>query len=422
MRAFGLLVLSALLPAFAHAANPPTLTVYTVSHDTLYPAATAESGLATTTTIDIAFSEQVKASIKIVSAGGATVRSLYSSSSVTNPTPKMWDGTNDASAQVDDGTYTVLISATSTATGLSMTDSSKTITVASSGASDSSTSSTTSSADASTYTPPPSTITVDAGADRNAVLEVPLHLFARVASKSGTIDSSARVSWSFGDGSSAEGGMVDKTYRYAGTYLVVVNAADGSAFARDELLVTARPARVRVSAVSGDGITIANDGSERLDLSRWLLSSGASSFRIPNDTVILPEANVLFPSAITNLPIALDAALFYPNNRIAASYVPSVSSVETAQLSAPRTSSDTVQTVEPATEHTNISGAAHAVTAVAAPRVAAELAALGAALPPVPATSTETNPVASASSIFHSPWTLGFLGVMAFAGGAFIFL
>ncbi len=118
-------------PAFAYAANPPALTTYTISHDTIYPTATVESGLATTTSIDIAFSGQVKTSIKIMSASGVMMKSLYSSQSVTNPASKIWDGMNSKGTRVDDGVYTILISATSTADrSLSVIDSSRTITVA----------------------------------------------------------------------------------------------------------------------------------------------------------------------------------------------------------------------------------------------------------------------------------------------------
>ena len=118
----------------------PTVTII-ISHDTIYPTATVESGVATTTVIDICFSEQVqaRASIKIMSPSGIMIRSLYSSSgTVTNPKPYVWDGTNDSGALVADGIYTVLISATSNEGNGPMTDSSKTITVASSDNSDSS--------------------------------------------------------------------------------------------------------------------------------------------------------------------------------------------------------------------------------------------------------------------------------------------
>jgi competence protein ComEA len=52
--------------------------------------------------------------------------------------------------------------------------------------------------------------------------------------------------------------------------------------------------------------------------------------------------------------------------------------------------------------------------AVAAPTAASEPAAVGATLPP---TGRESAP-----GIFSSPWTLGFVGVVVLAGGAFILL
>ena len=130
MRTVGLLALVIFFPRSCTRLRPRSRPM--ISHDTIYPAATAESGLATTTAIDIAFSERVKASIKIISVNGAMVKSLYSSPGVTNPEKKIWDGTNTAGARVDNGTYTILISATSTVTNFAMTDSSKTVIVASS--------------------------------------------------------------------------------------------------------------------------------------------------------------------------------------------------------------------------------------------------------------------------------------------------
>ena len=284
-------------------------------------------------------------------------------------------------------------------------------------------SATTSSGAMSTYTPPPAALTVDAGGNQNAVVEVPLHLSARVKAKSGAADPSARIVWSFGDGSSGEGSAVEKTYRYAGTYLVRVTATDGLASAQDEFMVSAKPAVVRIATVSGDGITVANDASDRLDLSLWRLSAETGFFRIPNGTILLPKTNVLFPSAITNLPVALDATLAYPDGVIAARYTPPPASAPVVQAAvivqppAPAAGSSLVQTVDSITSaKPNIQ--AH-VEEVRAPATATELAAAGAALVSAQA-GTTTKP--RASGIFHSPWTLGFLGVVILAGGAFILL
>ncbi|MCK4623710.1 MAG: fibronectin type III domain-containing protein, partial [Phycisphaerae bacterium] len=60
------------------------------------------------TEIDVKFSEPVNAAIKIENASGV-VKSLYTSSSVTNPDPKTWDGTDGSGTTVADGTYHVNI-------------------------------------------------------------------------------------------------------------------------------------------------------------------------------------------------------------------------------------------------------------------------------------------------------------------------
>jgi hypothetical protein len=59
--------------------------------------------------------------------------------------------------------------------------------------------------------------------------------------------------------------------------------------------------------------------------------------------------------------------------------------------------------------NTNLSGTAHDIEQVHAPAVTTEIAAAGAAVP-------------AASGFLRSPWTIGFLGVLALAGTAFIFL
>lgn len=267
---------------------------------------------------------------------------------------------------------------------------------------------------AATYVPPPPELLIEAGDNRAAQLEVPVHFSARVTTKGGAVDPSAQVSWSFGDGSSSSGSAAEKVYRYAGTYLVTVTASDGAAQAHDELVVTVTPAKVRLLPVSGDGITVVNDAEERLDLSGWRLMSDTGSFRIPDGMIILPASSVLLPFAVTNLPFASDATLLYPDGVVAARSVALASGTE-VQLPEPIQSSNVVQTVE-SVPSTSISGTAHENTAVSAPRAETEIAALGAALPTAEASSSRI------SGLFRSPWTLSFLGLMTLAGGAFILL
>ena len=84
--------------------NPaPYLVTYTISNTTISPNG---DGVEDDTEIDVKFSESVDAVILIENASGV-VRSLYTSSSVVNPNPKTWDGTNDGGNLVTAGTYHV---------------------------------------------------------------------------------------------------------------------------------------------------------------------------------------------------------------------------------------------------------------------------------------------------------------------------
>jgi hypothetical protein len=107
------------------AAEPPTLVTYTITNTTITPPQT--------TSIDVEFSEQVSAIIKIEDASGSLVNELYNDD-VTDPSPKTWDGTYTDGTTVPDGTYTVNVSGVSTTTGLNVIDTSKTINVLPAGA------------------------------------------------------------------------------------------------------------------------------------------------------------------------------------------------------------------------------------------------------------------------------------------------
>lgn len=296
--------------------------------------------------------------------------------------------------------------------------------------------STPSSGASATYVPPPSALFMDVRGVQGAVREVPLHMAARVTTKGGAADPLATITWSFGDGSFSTGGAVEKTYHYPGTYLVVVRASDGSAEVQQEFPVTVAVANVRVSAVSGDGITITNDSSERLDLSGWRLLSDTGLFRIPDGMIILPGTSVLLPYSITNLPGALEATLQYPNGVIAAqsvSNLPAPEVVPPVVLAAPATqplvaegsyrevgtNGRSAGYVEQSSVVTTKVTVQSYDEEVLAPTVAKELAAVGAALP---ATSTVREDAGHFSSLFRSPWSFGLLGVIALAGSAFIFL
>lgn len=263
------------------------------------------------------------------------------------------------------------------------------------------------------YAPPPSSISVQISSGSGAVVNVPLSLSAQAKVK-GVAYPSARIFWSFGDGSSSEGNFVIKTYRYAGKYLITATASDGQVADRDELIVSVVPAQVNVSVVVGAGITIANNSNKQLDLSNWRLTAGLDYFTIPNGTILLQEASVLFPYEITRLSMTSDASLWYPNGTVAARHEEKTAVIETAlsetQPNIISASSSVVQTI-PSDITRSVTIPDRETTAIAAPTALPLTAAVGAAVP-----EKDTK------SILRSPWTLGFVGVMLLAGAAFVFL
>lgn len=280
---------------------------------------------------------------------------------------------------------------------------------------------------ASPYVPPPSAITVEITANTNAIVNAPFSLSGMVKIKGGSNDPSARVMWGFGDGSSTEGAIVEKTYRYPGTYLVTATAIDGPTTARDEMVITVASAQVRIADVSSSGITIANDSNERLDLSDWWISTDGVSFHIPRGTMLLSESSVMFPHAITHLLMTRNVALSYPDNTVAARYTPEVPII--LQPSAATSSSPVVQTVEHPFGYDEASSdvtktintPVRETTAIAAPTATNQFAAVGAAVPNL--AESPAGPTNSATpAILRSPWTLGFIGVALLSAGAFIFL
>ena len=415
-------------PAFAHASAPtcssfppvasPLLTVYTISNTTIYPTATAESGLATTTAIDTCFSERVYVSIKIVLASDTTVKPYsYSNSNpgVTDPDPKVWNGKDSHGALVVTGVYTILISATATADSkITTTDSSRTITVASPSdptppntSSDSKStpatetvSSSSSNSGTPEYLPIPtlqiliaSARTVSSGADTAFT--------AVVYDSKGNKRNDAVVTYAFGDGMRKTGASVYHEYYDPGEYLAVVRAttSDGGN-TQKEIVVTVKDASIKISSVSPRGIMLANKDSRTFDLSLWRLSMGGQEFKIPEDTQILAGHTILFSSKIIELPITDTAFLLYPSGEIAASYgtAPTPSGVgapttpvgAVLQPSSSVVSYEQVQKVEPIiSQEENVP--VHE-EAVGAPAAANELAAAGAVLSP-PTLSAPTGVV-----------------------------
>jgi competence protein ComEA len=269
------------------------------------------------------------------------------------------------------------------------------------------------------YLPIPA-LRIVAGGDRTISSNADVAFTAAVYDNNGNKRDDAIISWSFGDGMQKTGASVFHAYYDPGEYVAVVHASTsdgGDALA--ESTITVEDAGIKIASVSARGIALANNDTRTLDLSLWRLSAGGQEFIIPENTEILAGDTVLFPSQVIELPVTDSATLLYPSGEIADTY-PEPSSP--AQLSSSNKSSNTVQAVDPIiSTNANIQKNEEAVSA---PAAATELAAAGAALPPVSATSSEDaeSTTTPSAGLFHSPWTFGFLGVVIAAGGAFVLL
>ncbi|MFA5942666.1 MAG: helix-hairpin-helix domain-containing protein [Candidatus Paceibacterota bacterium] len=231
----------------------------------------------------------------------------------------------------------------------------------------------------------------------------------------------AVVRWSFGDGMQRTGANVFHAYYESGEYLAIVHAVtpDGGDAAK-EIIVTVEDASIKIISVSSRGIALANNDSRTLDLSFWKLSMSGQEFKIPERTQILAGHTVLFPSRVIELPLADSALLLYPSGEVAATYPAVASVLQTSALQLPPSSLSykRVQEVESITNtKANIEADEKQVHA---PTAATELAAVGAALPDSSKVTPQTNK--PATGIFTSPWTLGFIGTVVLAAGAFILL
>ncbi len=281
---------------------------------------------------------------------------------------------------------------------------------------------------ASKYIPPPASISIKIHKDTAVLVEVPVVFKSLVKTSGGSIDTSSRVHWSFGDGSESSGRSAVKVYHYAGTYRVVAIAEDGSASARSEITVNVTRASVRIADISGEGITLENLSDKELDLSNWRITSSKGIFRIPKGTVILPASQVLFPFSIMNLPISFDATLTYPDGVEVARYVPPIQKVIAKPKAQPLTFSVVKKhTVVPS--DTEISDRLGTQVSQKSEVERANVAWVGAPAHTTFARSTHKKttqlnmqPATQTYVYRKNPWTLGLLGALTVIGGALILL
>lgn len=292
---------------------------------------------------------------------------------------------------------------------------------------------------------PPSKLSITIKSKTTAFSDVPFVLMAKVKTDAGIIDTSARISWSFGDGSASEGRTVSKNYHYSGKYRVVAIARDGEVSARDEITILVVPPEVSIASISVDGVILENNSDIETDLSGWSITSKKGVFRIPVGTTLLPKSRVLFPFSIMRLPVAWNVKLVCPDSVIASTYKSKESTLKTHSLVSKNVH---IQKMKPLSEihgFNKVSGKsftnknkvtalivhntiAHDIEAVKAPTRLTKVSRVGAPLVSSSiANASDTKTTVSLSGHekkydHKMTWVLGVAGIFALAGGMFVIL
>lgn len=191
------------------------------------------------------------------------------------------------------------------------------------------------------YVPPPAPVVfADAGADRTVVVGADTAFRAQAYDRDRAAFKSAKFVWNFGDGASAEGSQVMHHFSYPGRYDVELYITNQNYSASSRVIVEAKEAAVAMTALAGGGVSIQNRAGRDLDLSYWEVAQGASTFKLPEHSVVLKDAAINIDQATLGFA-ATDAKLLYPNGaEVVASSGPAASSPAAAVPAQDITASD----------------------------------------------------------------------------------
>ena len=130
----------------------------------------------------------------------------------------------------------------------------------------------------------------------------------------GTKAINVRYLWNFGDGATDQGQTVFHTYVYPGKYVVGLTVAAGDEAGMGRTSVQAVPAQIGLLAQNDGSVVLSNQAVQEINIGLWSISSGTSTFSIPQDTIILAGQSVRFAPTTMNMSAGSSTQLRYPNN------------------------------------------------------------------------------------------------------------
>ncbi len=223
----------------------------------------------------------------------------------------------------------------------------------------------------------------------------------------------ARYIWNFGDGATGEGRSVFHTYAYPGKYNVMLTVASGIIAGTARQIVAALPAEVGLLSEPDGSVMLLDQSAQDLDVSLWSITSGTSTFVLPQGTTILGGQGVRVSSATMGMYAQSDAVLRYINGTIAATaatavaYVPPPVEVAPPAPSAPPVAASTAEPVPVITETPRVPAPAESLSPEPPPVVIE-------AAPEVPASATPPkesaqDPIANQAAVAAAPFSPTFL-------------
>ena len=147
-------------------------------------------------------------------------------------------------------------------------------------------------------------LSVQAGRDRLGFVGVPLFFQAKAFIGEDSLVRDPAFVWSFGDGGRGTGAAIEHAYQIPGEYVVVLNGMrgeDASAARTRVKIIVPELAITKVEQGARPFIEITNKTASEVNLWKAVLQAGHVQFEFPEDTIILPGAQVSFSKEITGL-------------------------------------------------------------------------------------------------------------------------
>lgn len=174
---------------------------------------------------------------------------------------------------------------------------------------------------------------ISAGRNRIVAVGTPVVFESYAIDAKDTKVSGISSIWSFGDGAQAGGVKVSHTYKYAGDYVVVLNANAGGneAVARAEIRVFAP--KILLSLERDGSVSLTNESLYECNLGGAYIVNGTNTFIVPQDTIIKKGTKISFSKTVTSIDFTSSewVNLLMPDNTIAATYTkPATSMLQVA--------------------------------------------------------------------------------------------